>query len=110
MNIGVLKTDLTVEDVTKYVIARNVDILASDTYEIICVMGNNEDYFPVCTGLIPFARVPANYCKEAVNHFLSQHAKKGLPVYTCEVSHKKEVMTLEQATQLFFSTTEAWVA
>lgn len=104
--LGVLGTDLTTEDVTKYVVAKIMG--KEDEYEIICVMGDNEDFYPICTGLVPFARIPASYRKEGVDRTLYRLNGKNLPVFTCEISHNEKIMTLEQAKQLFFSTMDAW--
>ena len=104
--LGALGTDLTIEDVTKYVVAKIMG--KDDEYEIICVMGNNEDFYPMCTGLIPFARITASYSKKGVDRTLYMLNVKNLPVFTCEISHDEKIMTLEQATQLFFSTTDTW--
>lgn len=102
--LGVLGTDLTTEDVTKYVVAKLMG--AEDKYEILCVMGDNVDFYPICTGFVPFARVTAEYGKEGVNRTLAMMNKKNLPVFTCEISH--ETMTLEQVTQLFFNCETKW--
>lgn len=104
--LGVLGTDLTTEDVTKYIVAKIMS--EEDEYEIICVLGDNEDFYPICTGLMPFARITASYRKEGVDRTIAMLNRKNLPVFTCEISHDEKIMTLEQATQLFFSTTDAW--
>ena len=101
--MGVLGTNLTSKDTTKIVIAEVVD--KEDTYEIIRVYGNDEDFDEICTAPL---RIPAQFCKKAVNHHLRQPFNKEFPAYTCKISHNMLVMNQEEAYKRILTTTEKW--
>lgn len=99
--LGVLGTDLTTEDVTKYVVAKLM--FEEDKYEIINILGNNEDYYPLGNGY----REANVYSKQGINRTLTLINKNNLPVYTCEILHDSTVTTPTQ-TSTVFGTTEIW--
>lgn len=101
--MGVLGTNLTSEDTTKIVVVKVID--AEDCYEIARVYGNNEDFDVICTAPL---KMPAHFCKKAVNHYLQQPFNKKFSLYTCKISHNKSVMSMEEAFERILTATEQW--
>lgn len=100
--MGVLGTNLTRENITKIVIAELID--KKDIYEIIQVYGNNVDFDVVCTAPL---NIPAHFCKNAVNYQLEKNYRN-LPVYTCKISHKVDIMDKEEAYRMILTTKTKW--
>lgn len=100
--MGALGTNLNIRDTTKIVIVQVVD--NDDCYEIAHVYGNNEDFDVLCR--FPL-NMPMRYSREHVEEYLKKYGNH-FPVYTCQISHKKDVMSKEDAFAKILNAVEPW--
>lgn len=100
--MGVLGTNLNMRDATKIVIIEVVD--NNDCYEIAHVYGDNEDFDVLCR--FPL-NMPMHFSNKAVNYHL-QRISSGLPIYTCQISHKKDIMSMEEGIKRILGATKPW--
>jgi len=102
--MGLLGTNLNMNDQTKTVIAEVID--KEDCYEIIFVYGNNED-FDVAQAFL--SNMPMQFSKEGIIFQLQKFKfYSDFPIYTCQISHNGNVMSREEAFEKILNATEPW--